>query len=1232
MTKKSPVSDIQNIFLDAEQLDNDDLTLEQNYNNNFQTSLVNNQIGQGVIPEVLTQNLLFDSLLVNGLLDGKPINTQSQPADSNFGNQLEVELTDSKVAGKRTVKVAVIGLDFQGNLQYDTFTFKLNEKQVTKKHYTNILTILFNDLLGPDVKSFNLGGRVVIREANPLSLSRDPIMVAQDKEPNLFWRDFFVTSASNLGALLTSALPLYNIDNLNIKTSFKEYKILAKNDVSSQVGEKFLANTNNIQKVTLLLGVQNTTAGSETDLAWHGDLVVSIYPLQSVVECPTDIVPNLAIDFSPSNIPLAQVSVNYNTLQDLGVTLDGNAQPVDFVFSNTLIAKGNSVTVGNYYAITVKRSGSADKCDILLASGTDQVDNCRTTIFTGSVWVDLPEDDLWFKVWTDATKISDGQAFETGHGIVVPKTMPNKTTNAEEDFCLDGIQFNGNDLFTGVISAKLEKSGQIQDQRTGRPVFSRQQFIPEVELLNQLDLNNLGTSEPFRVGLVTDKNKKSFDSGSATVSAKIHAWTFVNNQLVIKLIDDVTDPKYDADVNLLASNLVNGDFTNAKIFPVSSHNSIFYRVANAELISMIYGDINGDGIIDQSDFSAYYDLLGADLTSSPPEDSVITTDNVHTTFTNGYVTYVNPFIHDTGINFQIVNPITTAVVTSGTDGVLTADPNNFSLATFSSVSTDFSTITGVGNYNLVITLSAELSNEGGFKILGIDGYSNNFIDISKLYYTSDTLMQIMRADVNCDFKVTTSDGYYIQRYLNKDIPFPAVTEPGLRIGTKFNVLRLTIDPFAYKDVSNTLIERTDDFSATATNRSTSLHTVQDIFLNDGYFASHNFTTAITFSFQKQFSWEDYLIAVNPNSRLVPTVFTYETGLVKNSCNLDGITYTVFPTAPDFDPGKIDLFVPNNIIIGDGDLIKEDGYFYKVDFEVGTVVLEIPDGFVGTEKVINIFDDFVSDYSDTGVTRLGFKAMKFADCSTVKSDALLKNQVRLSVSVQSFSPNITGSPTLVDGKIGVSIDYSTGLLTLNFTNLYQDATLPTLNTKIQVSVFLKKGGFNNLPMFIESAQVQNMLGLTEIFTPSENPNTFTFNKFEQVGGFQSWLLTDGYGKQFERKDKIKIRTVGAGTSNAFTPILLTDNALTSIEITVMAKQPSTGNCAKWILHKNYVRNGGGSPTALTGAPADPAADKNGTTTSWLPAIALSTNSWVVQLTGAGGTTIDWTIDIDSKILS
>lgn len=1089
MTKRNPLSAKQNIYHDAQQVDDSDLTLEQDYNNTVQSSIINNHIGNGVLAEVLVQNILFDSSLTSGLLDGKPILTQNQPNDNNYGNQLEIGLSESKVSGKRTVKVAIIGLDFQENLQYETFIFKKNETQVTKKHFTKILVLLFNDLLGQTNVSFNLGGKVVIKEANPMTLSRDPIMVSQDVQPNLFFRDFYLDGFLSLDALLQSALPLYNIDDLAIATDVLDNKLLLTNDVTTHIGQKFQLKTNNIQKVSLLLSVRNQDVGNEDDLAWTGDLIISIYPLQSNIECSSDIAPNLPIEFSPSNIPLAQLSINYAALQDAGVVLDSVPQPVDFVFSNTPIAAGTILVPGNYYAISIKRAGSADKCDILIATGSNSLNDSRITTFTGTLWVDIPEEDLWFRIYTDAAKVSDGQAYESGYGITIEKTKIDEDTQSTIDNSLDKLQFIGNNVFKAVVSAVTNETDTIIDQKTGNPLLSRKQFVPEVNLLNSIDIASLeATSDPLTIGAIADKNRKFYDALTSTIISKLYSATIVNNEIVIKLIDDPTDSvRFDTSVNTLASNLLNGDFINAKIIPDTDNADLYYRIASSTLCSMMVGDVNGDGVIDLEDLDLLNTYLNYDLNTALPENTQLTTDGYSTSFTNGYTTLTVPFTNLFSVSFQIVNKTTGIVVASGNDGILIADPNDPRGARFTSAITNFSLISVLTDYDLVILSPATLANYGGFTITSLDSVTN-IISIRKIYLTSETFNQMLRADIDGDFHVTSNDGYLLQSYIDRlsinsavSSPYPGPTSNAYaKIGTKFNVIKFTLEKY---------IDRSDDYSSVGnTGRPGVVHDLPDLFSDgysdvDGYMAYRNFYTfPMEFSIQKKLTWDESLITVTSKAKLVPAVFSNPNSSV-DLCMTPGVgECNIYPTPIDFNPGNIDFFVPNNLIIGTGEIQKSDGTAFKLDFELQTLTLEVPTEAFETEHTISIFDNFVADYNDSGLTRIGEVAMKFADCSYVKEDALLNNQVRFTAAVQSFSPNIDGfsfdgySGPIVDGRIGVAINYATGDLTLNFTNLYQDVIFETVSTKIQVNIYLKKAGFNNTPLFVNSEKVKNLLGI------------------------------------------------------------------------------------------------------------------------------------------------------------
>jgi len=442
---------------------------------------------------------------------------------------------------------------------------------------------------------------------------------------------------------------------------------------------------------------------------------------------------------------------------------------------------------------------------------------------------------------------------------------------------------------------------------------------------------------------------------------------------------------------------------------------------------------------------------------------------------NQYITQTTFFSNDVLLTWQLIDPNTMIVLASGVDGALTVNPNDGSIANFNSQSANFNNITNLNTDKLVISGSLfSAGNNGTFSIINL--IDNHNITIQKLYYTSETILEILRIDIDTDMIADTTDTGLITNYINLVSPFPSHTSPANKVGTPFNAIRLTLEEY---------VDRADDYPSSSTTRNASIHPKPDIFL-DGYtfWAGDNLkTNPITFNVVKQLVWNESSVVANSNPRMVPVSFVHENGFILNDCTIKGTTSQVFPQNPAFDPGRNDFFLPNNLIMNTGgQIIIPDGYFFKVDVEVGIISLEIPDGYFDTEKTLNLLTDFVADFSGDGFTRIGYPAMRFADCSTVGLNALINNQVRFEVSVQSFSPQLNGvdpnclEGVIVDGKIGVSIDYTSGLLTLNFTNLYQDPVKQTLNTKIQIVAYLKKAGWNNTPIFVNSVKTQNILGL------------------------------------------------------------------------------------------------------------------------------------------------------------
>ena len=172
MTKRIPVSTIQNKWSDAQRVDEGDLDTEQNHKNQIDASTIQNHFGSGVLLEAPEQRVLFSSenltsvqaaLLAAGNFDGLGHDFHLQPSDINLVNQLEVELSDSAVFGRFQTKVLIIGLSFDDELVMDRLVFRRSEIQVTANHYKRLITDLFNDFKGNNNCSRNHGGEVNIR-------------------------------------------------------------------------------------------------------------------------------------------------------------------------------------------------------------------------------------------------------------------------------------------------------------------------------------------------------------------------------------------------------------------------------------------------------------------------------------------------------------------------------------------------------------------------------------------------------------------------------------------------------------------------------------------------------------------------------------------------------------------------------------------------------------------------------------------------------------------------------------------------------------------------------------------------------------------------------------------------------------------------------------------------------------------------------------------------------------
>lgn len=656
MTVRKDVSIIRNLWHDAQRVDKTDLDIEQNRNVDTDSATIQNHFGSGVLLESPTQPIIFDTnsltavqaaIEAAGNFDGTGLDAHQQPSDINLGNQLEVELTGSNAIGRLSVKVAIIGLSFDDTLQVDRFYFYKNEKQVTSRHYKRILTVFFNDFKGNNNCSRNLGGQIVIRETSSFQLSRDALSAVQDIEPDIFWRDFKVADpAASLFDIIQNGMGTeFSADGLQINiTGRQPDRTLVANDVTAQVGQKFRATTDNIQKVTLLMGAnRDDTVPEENRFDWTGDIIVSIYPLQTTTTCPTDIIPELAIDFDPSSEPLSQLSFNQASLRDLGYILTDILQPVDFVFSSTLLGSPSTSTIvkDRFYAVTIKRSGAATSGTLRLGVGNDRTENSRLTLFSG-VWVDVPEEDLWHQVWSDAVKIADGRGYDEGDGIQFDKTTTDESTGAAIDNQVRHKPFvdTGESVLNiGILQALQEESVTVQDERTGNNVNSRQQFVPSFSFVDESGLDDLKqVSSPLIIGCAEDINPKQ-----NPLIERDQTFPGLANGDEFCIINP--------DPDLLSLNLLG-----SKLIPNIICSDKEFRIFDVSLCTDGYGDVNSDGYIDAADIAEASQLIGESLLLDSTQQKIV--DGYFTTLSvlkadvdgDGYVT-----ANDVDLITQFVN-------------------------------------------------------------------------------------------------------------------------------------------------------------------------------------------------------------------------------------------------------------------------------------------------------------------------------------------------------------------------------------------------------------------------------------------------------------------------------------------------------------------------------------------------------------------------------------------------
>ncbi len=628
-TKRLSVG-IKNVnWQDGQQVTKDDLVDFRDRDVNIDAAGIANFHGSGIIINETVQTVLLDTnnlntpqqtLLNSNSFDGQNvyIGSVNSVSDSIQGVQLSVTLTGVDLGGAEVTKIAIFGDTFDDELIYDELIFNENGTQITRGRYINIRGILFNNFAGnlygsrsPAKDGSNLVGRCVIEEVSSLYSSFDHIIASQIKKPSKFFENFTPAIASqSIDTMLQNAIGSdKSVGELDISLSSISTREIEDSDVTTKIGQKFLATGENIQKISILVGVKEDVLALPADAYnWSGDITLTIYALQTEVSCPTDPTPDNAVDFDPDPAILAQLSLNSNDLEKQAIVLDGTSQKIDFVFTGTKIADPirSPIESGKYYAMVVGRSGDTSVGTLVFEEAPRVSENGYMIIYDGTQWINITDSDMWFSIEGSYIKTSDGIAYENGVGIEVPK-IKKDSTNTEVPYVNGLISIYTTDGYNyTILEQDSEYSDPQQDQRTGNQVYSRVTPAPVISLISESSFEDLLDTNPNPVVLsrVSDTNPHG---NPATITGTT---SYIG--LVLGNKFNILNPNAD---------LINHNWVGSILRP-NTTTVYTYRIKEANLITDAYGDINGDGVIDAYDLDLLTTWVLDGYFSSPLSSSI----------------------------------------------------------------------------------------------------------------------------------------------------------------------------------------------------------------------------------------------------------------------------------------------------------------------------------------------------------------------------------------------------------------------------------------------------------------------------------------------------------------------------------------------------------------------------------------------------------------------------------
>lgn len=1034
-------------FFSGQRVTEADLDAEQIHNLTVAAETVKDFHGSGVVRETPFENtILLDTRfpgnyttgssenpskldIEGGSYDGLGISLDRQPPDTTRGTRLEFSLVNANVLGRNRVKIMVLGrafdgLDSSGALVAEFIEFGKNSSKLSQYYYQEVIAIHFNNFSGgtgrtsslASVDSLDLitdtGGYMIVKEAEPLAVFPATRMAYQIESPNHDMANFITSTPTRTiqEEIEVSLGSTNSLSDLYIDLDGKAQVSFPKDgNTTIAYGQKFLAKTDNIQKIDLLLSVSrddSQPSGNEFDFS--GDLILSIHELATETDCPTDAVPENLIDFDPEITPLVEISFGQEDLETLGYSLSDDPQVVSFNFAGTLIADPNiepSIIPDRFYAIVLKRSGDNRTGTIIVEKGFDKVAGKvdagvdLTTVERFSKqetkyiefdpntkrYITDSESSLWFVIHSDAVEVVDGTAYtDSGVAITIPKTKnfvgETEISNFVRNISLATVSEGAANY--AVLSHVDEFTSPGVHPRTGNFVFTRILDSAAVSIVDQSGLNTLlEDTTPLLLARINDKNVRDAQSITGTFNKP----GLIDVDRII-----IENP---------SNELFNSNLLNRIIIPdTACECNAMYRIAGIECILAKAGDLDGDGKLTSVDISELINIVGNTINSEATERSIL-----------GGQIEVMDFIKADLNNDETID---------GTDIELLEDA-----------------IDGYVNF----TINEEIK----FLILKLENIlsSNDnpviFVDTANTGVTTAADNELTFTTLTDNQALTIRPGDVVE------IPLSSVDSGTYLVVTKLiasDGLSVTLT-VSNTDGTDVVFTGSSGFNVTIIS-GTAVNTYADNpNLTDIPFS----TTSYEISFVES-PFEEKFVEVCDLRRFVGISFIEEGGTDPCECAEDECL-----PASDCEPEfKNQLYVPGDIYIPNGELLEAPGVPYHGDFEYANITIPLPPGTI-TDCSIDLYNTFIKGEDGSCKTAAGFNAMKYSDGTVVgcqdsgSNTDITKGRVKFSHAICSlFVDALIG-----DGyQDGYSDATATGSVVENISEEFVDFTYTAFNEWVE----------------------------------------------------------------------------------------------------------------------------------------------------------------------------------------